>query len=117
MDGGGIHPLRVVRADPGPYDVHGGPPGLDWKLTVSTFALIFVAELGDKTQLTTMMLAAQSDSATAVFVGAALALVLSALLGVVFGEAITRVVPAAVIHLAAGLAFIGLGILLVLGKL
>lgn len=84
---------------------------------LSTFGLIFLAELGDKTQLTTMMLAAQSDSATAVFVGAAVALVLSALLGVVFGEAITRVVPQQYIHIGAGVAFIGLGLLLVTGKL
>jgi putative Ca2+/H+ antiporter (TMEM165/GDT1 family) len=84
---------------------------------LSTFGLIFLAELGDKTQLTTMMLAAQTDSALAVFVGAAAALALSALLGVVFGEAITRVVPTQMIHLAAGIAFIGLGLLLVLGKL
>ena len=90
---------------------------MDWKVMFSTFGLIFLAELGDKTQLTTMMLAAQSNSAVAVFVGAAAALALSALLGVVFGEAITRVIPTSVIHLGAGLAFIGLGILLVLGKL
>ena len=51
----------------------GGGTGLDWKVMLSTFGLIFLAELGDKTQLTTMMLAAQSDSATAVFVGAAVA--------------------------------------------
>jgi putative Ca2+/H+ antiporter (TMEM165/GDT1 family) len=84
---------------------------------LSTFGLIFLAELGDKTQLTTMMLAAQSNSATAVFIGAAAALALSALLGVVFGEAITRVIPTGMIHLGAGIAFIGLGLLLVLGKM
>ena len=90
---------------------------MDWKVILTTLGLIFVAELGDKTQLTTMMLAAQSDSAISVFVGAALALCLSALLGVVFGEVITRVIPTSVIHLGAGVAFIGLGILLVLGKM
>jgi len=74
-------------------------------------------ELGAKTQLATMTLAAQSDAPWAVFIGAALALALSAAFGVVFGEAITRVVPAPFIHVAAGVAFIGLGIILVLGKL
>jgi len=64
-----------------------------------------------------MMLAAQSDSTTAVFIGAALALTLSALLGVVFGEAITRVVPVNIIHLVAGGAFVVLGLLLVTGKM
>ncbi len=90
---------------------------MDWKVLLSTFGLIFFAELGDKTQLTTMMLAAQSDSATSVFVGAAVALTLSALLGVVFGEAITKMVPTQYIHLGAGIAFVGLGILLIVGKL
>jgi putative Ca2+/H+ antiporter (TMEM165/GDT1 family) len=90
---------------------------VDWKVMLSTFGLIFIAELGDKTQLTTMMLAAQTDAPRAVFLGAALALALSALLGVVFGEAVTRVVPAHFIHFAAGIAFIGLGIVLVLGKM
>lgn len=90
---------------------------LDWKVMMSTFGLIFVAELGDKTQLTTMMLAAQSDAPRAVFLGAAGALALSALLGVAFGEAITRVVPTSFIHLAAGVAFIGLGVVLVFGKM
>ncbi len=90
---------------------------MDWKVLLSTFGLIFFAELGDKTQLTTMMLAAQSDSATSVFIGAALALSLSALLGVVFGEAITKLVPTHYIHLGAGIAFVGLGFLLIFGKL
>ncbi|MCY0881544.1 MAG: TMEM165/GDT1 family protein [Firmicutes bacterium] len=89
---------------------------MDWKVLLSTFGLIFFAELGDKTQLTTMMLAAQSDASFSVFLGAALALSLSALLGVVFGEAITRLVPVSYIHMGAGIAFIGMGILLVLGK-
>jgi putative Ca2+/H+ antiporter (TMEM165/GDT1 family) len=94
----------------------GGKP-VDWKVLLSTFGLIFFAELGDKTQLTTMMLAAQSDSAASVFVGAAVALALSALLGVIFGEAITKMVPSHYIHLGAGIAFVGLGILLIVGKL
>lgn len=89
---------------------------MDWKVFLSTFALIFFAELGDKTQLTTMMLASQSESMISVFLGAAIALTLSALLGVIFGEAITRVIPTHWIHIGAGGAFVGLGILLILGK-
>lgn len=84
---------------------------------LSTFGLIFLAELGDKTQLGTMMLATQNHAAWSVFIGAALALTLSALLGVLFGEAISRVIPASYLHLGAGIAFMGLGILLVLGKM
>ncbi|MCY0879934.1 MAG: TMEM165/GDT1 family protein [Firmicutes bacterium] len=90
---------------------------MDWKIFFSTFALIFFAELGDKTQLSVMTLSAQSNSAVSVFLGAAVALALSALLAVIFGEAVTRLVPAQYIHLGAGIMFVGLGVLLVLGKL
>ena len=71
----------------------GDSSDLDWKVILSTFGLIFLAELGDKTQLTTMTLSAQSDAPWAVFIGAAAALALSAGLGVVFGDAITRGLP------------------------
>ena len=48
---------------------------MDWKLLTSTFALIFLAELGDKTQLATLSLAASGRSRFMVFLGAASALV------------------------------------------
>lgn len=64
-----------------------------------------------------MTLSAQSDASWSVFIGAALALTLSAALGVVFGDAITRIVPTHLIHFGAGLAFVVLGVLLILGKL
>jgi len=86
------------------------------KVLLTTFALIFVAELGDKTQLTTMLLAAESKSPVAVFLGAALALAASALLAVLFGSAITRVVPVQYIRYGAGAFFIIIGVLLVLGR-
>ena len=89
---------------------------MDWKVLFSTFALIFFAELGDKTQLTTMTLAAQSDASLAVFIGAASALALSALLGVVFGEAITKLIPPHSIRLGAGVAFVLIGGGLLLGR-
>jgi len=90
---------------------------IDWKALFTTFSLIFFAELGDKTQLTTMLLAAQSDAPRSVFFGAAAALVLSTLLGVLLGEAITRVVPTQYIHTGAGIGFIIIGLLLVSGRL
>jgi putative Ca2+/H+ antiporter (TMEM165/GDT1 family) len=90
---------------------------VDWRLFLSTFGLIFLAELGDKTQLTTMTLAAQSRSPWSVFFGAALALSLTSLLGVVFGEALTKLIPRQYLHTGAGMAFIILGILLVTKKI
>ncbi|MBX5467973.1 MAG: TMEM165/GDT1 family protein [Firmicutes bacterium] len=64
-----------------------------------------------------MTLSAQSDASWSVFLGAALALTLSAALGVLFGDAITRLVPTHLIHLGAGAAFIVIGTLLMLGRL
>lgn len=90
---------------------------MDWKVFFSTFALIFFAELGDKTQLSVMTLSAQSDSGMSVFMGAAIALALSAALAVIFGEAVTRLVPTQYIHIGAGIMFVGIGILLIIGKL
>ncbi len=90
---------------------------MDIKVILSTFALVFVAELGDKTQLATMLLSAESKSPFQVFLGAAAALVLSAALGVLLGEFLTRLVPQSYITTGAGVAFIALGILLLFGKI
>ena len=84
---------------------------MDWKLFASTFVAIFVAELGDKTQLATLSLSAGSTSRWVVFAGAALALVATSAIAVVAGEAITRVVPAAWLRRGAGVVFILLGAL------
>lgn len=89
---------------------------MDLKALLTAFGLIFVAELGDKTQLTTMLLAAQSKSPVSVFVGAALALAASALLGVLFGSAITQVVPVRFIRIGAGAFFVLIGLFLILGR-
>lgn len=89
---------------------------MDLKALLTAFGLIFVAELGDKTQLTTMLLAAQSKSPVSVFIGAALALAASALLGVLFGSAITQVVPVRFIRIGAGAFFVLIGLFLILGR-
>lgn len=90
---------------------------MGWKLILSTFFLVFLAELGDKTQLATMLLAARSSSPGSVFIGAALALVMSSLVGVMAGTAITRIIPPQCMQQAAGAAFVVLGVMLILGKL
>jgi putative Ca2+/H+ antiporter (TMEM165/GDT1 family) len=89
---------------------------MDWKLFLSTFGMIFLAELGDKTQLATLGLSAASKSRLVVFAGAALALVATSGLGVLLGGAIGRVIPAEWIERAAGLAFVVMGALLLLGR-
>jgi putative Ca2+/H+ antiporter (TMEM165/GDT1 family) len=89
---------------------------MDLKLFLSTFAAIFVAELGDKTQLATLSLAAGGKSRWMVFAGSALALVATSALAVLGGEAIARVIPPQWIKRAAGVVFIGMGVLFLVGK-
>jgi len=64
---------------------------MDWRAVGSTFALLFVAELGDKTQLAVITMAAKSDRPWSVFTGAVAALAVVTLLGVVGGQAACRV--------------------------
>lgn len=82
-----------------------------------TFATLFLAELGDKTQLSVITLTAKTKSPVPVFLGAAAALVLVTLLGVLAGEALLRVVPEQVIKKIAAAAFIVIGSLMLWGKL
>ena len=74
-----------------------------------TFGTIFLAELGDKTQLGVFGLAGSSDSKWSVFLGASAALVASTALAVIGGELVTRVVPAVWLQRGAGALFIVLG--------
>ena len=89
---------------------------LNWKIILSSFLLIFLAEIGDKTQLAIVSLAAKEKMPLAVLIGAAGALVVTPALAVVFGEAITRLVPVHYIRYLAGLVFIFFGCLILLGK-
>ena len=88
---------------------------MDWKLFASTFAAIFLAEMGDKTQLATMSLSAGS-SRWVVFAAAATALVATSAIAVLLGEAVSRVVPAIWVKRAAGLVFVVLGAVYLFGK-
>lgn len=75
----------------------------------TSFLMILMAELGDKTQLVTASLAAQHDAPVAVFAGSTLALWSVSLLGIFAGRQLTRFVPLSYIHRAAGLLFIIFG--------
>lgn len=89
---------------------------MDWKLFASTFVAIFVAELGDKTQLATLSLSAGGSSRWTVFAGSALALVATSALAVLLGEVISRAIPPIWLHRGAGVVFIVLGVLFLLGR-
>jgi len=81
------------------------------KTLLVIFGSVLLAELGDKTQMATMLFATdQSVRPLFVFVAAASALVVSTLLAVLFGSVITRFVPEATLKLIAGVGFIIVGI-------
>jgi putative Ca2+/H+ antiporter (TMEM165/GDT1 family) len=89
---------------------------LDWKIIGSTFVMIFLAELGDKTQLAIFSFAAGSRSATEVIIGAGGALLLTTLLAVLIGSTVARVIPTDVVRYFAGALFIIFGAFLIAGK-
>ena len=89
---------------------------MDWKLFATTFAAIFLAEIGDKTQLATLSLAAGGSSRWVVFAGSALALVATSAVAVLAGEALSRAIPPVWIKRAAGALFIVLGIVFLLAR-
>lgn len=88
---------------------------MDLRVIASTFAVVFLAELADKTQLATFGLAAGNASKWSVFLGSSLALVASSALAVVVGGALSRVVPAATLMRFAGAFLIVLGVVTVVG--
>jgi Ca2+/H+ antiporter, TMEM165/GDT1 family len=84
---------------------------MDYRLLASTFVAVFVAELGDKTQLATLFLAAGGQSRWVVFLGSSLALVACSALAVLLGEGVTRVISPLWLRRASGVLFIALGVL------
>jgi len=83
---------------------------MDWKLILSTFGAIFLAELGDKTQLAAVTLAASTKQPWAVLVGASLALVTVSAVGVAVGAGLAEVLPLGIIRKVSAAAFILIGI-------
>jgi putative Ca2+/H+ antiporter (TMEM165/GDT1 family) len=84
---------------------------MDLRLVVTVFATVFVAELGDKTQLSTMLFAASPGYGKwTVFLGSALALVTSSALGVFAGELIGSRINAQLLSRIAGAGFIAVGV-------
>tara|TARA_B100000945_G_scaffold170493_1_gene136644 strand:- start:101 stop:448 length:348 start_codon:yes stop_codon:yes gene_type:complete len=84
-----------------------------FSVLITTFSTIFLAELGDKTQLATLMLSAQSGRPLIIFFGAALALISTSLLGVLIGRWIANNFPRQRFTLLSGIIMLSLGIYLV----
>jgi len=87
---------------------------LELPLLVSTFATVFLAELGDKTQLAIVTISGTSNRSGAVFAGSALALVFASLLGAAAGGSLSSVIPANALQLAASVGFLVIGLRLVI---
>ena len=82
-------------------------------ILITSFSTIFLAELGDKTQLATLILSAQSGRPVVIFIGAALALISTSLLGVLIGRWIANNLPRQSFTIVSGIIMLSLGIYLV----
>ena len=84
---------------------------MDWRALLTVFAAVFIAELGDKTQVATMLFAADKEvSKITVFVGAALALVAASAIGVAAGAILSQYVSGKQLSYIAGIGFVAIGI-------
>src|ERR1043166_9588041 len=89
---------------------------MDWRVMLTTFGIIFLAEMGDKTQIAAMTMAAEKKRPWAVFLGASLALAAVSAVGVIVGSALGHYLPLDWIKRVAGIAFIVIGILVLMGR-
>ena len=84
---------------------------MDLRILATVFASVFIAELGDKTQLATMLFASDKDTnKLTVFAGASLALIVTSAIGVLDGSAISQYMSAKTLSYLAGIGFIVIGI-------
>ena len=84
---------------------------MEYKVLFTVFATVFIAELGDKTQLATLLFAADKDfNKLTVFFGASLALIVASGIGVLAGGFISQYVSAKYLDYIAGIGFIAIGI-------
>ena len=89
---------------------------MDWKIFGTAFLTLFLAELGDKTQLAVITMTASTESKISVFLGASLALVVVTLMGILFGGVLSQYVPTEWLQRIVATAFIVIGVLMLLGK-
>jgi Ca2+/H+ antiporter, TMEM165/GDT1 family len=90
---------------------------MDWKIFATAFVTLFLAELGDKTQLAVITMTSGTESKISVFLGASLALVAVTLIGVLLGGVLSQYVPTEWLQRIVAVAFIVIGVLMLLGKL
>lgn len=89
---------------------------MDWRVMLTTFGVIFLAEMGDKTQLAAMTMAAEKKRPWEVFIAASLALAAVSAIGVLVGSVLSHYLPIEWVKRGAGALFILIGGLMLLGK-
>lgn len=83
---------------------------MDWKIFITIFAAVFIAELGDKTQLATMLFATDKEvSKYTVFFAASAALIVASAIGVLAGSLLAEYINVKYLHYIAGFGFILIG--------
>lgn len=88
-----------------------------WRMFFTVFTTVFLAEIGDKTQLATMLFAAEGKvSKWSVFFAASLALILAAGIGVLAGGVVERLISPRALKIVAGIGFIAVGLWTILMK-
>lgn len=84
---------------------------MDWKIFITIFVSVFIAELGDKTQLATMLFATDKDvSKYTVFLAASAALIVASAIGVLAGSFFAEYIDEKYLHYVAGVGFILIGV-------
>lgn len=83
---------------------------------MTTFGIIFLAEMGDKTQIAAMTMAAEKKRPWEVFIAASIALAAVSAIGVLVGTALGNYLPLDWIKRVAGAAFVVIGVLILIGK-
>jgi putative Ca2+/H+ antiporter (TMEM165/GDT1 family) len=90
---------------------------MNWRLFLIAFGMLFLAEMGDKTQLAVFTLVTQHKQPLPIFLGASAALVVVTLIGALFGNVVAKYVPQAVLQLIAGGLFVAIGIFVLWGAI
>jgi putative Ca2+/H+ antiporter (TMEM165/GDT1 family) len=84
---------------------------MDWKIFITIFVAVFIAELGDKTQLATMLFATDKEvSKYTVFFAASAALIVASAIGVLAGSLLAEYINVKYLHYIAGIGFILIGV-------
>jgi Ca2+/H+ antiporter, TMEM165/GDT1 family len=106
------HQPEIVEAQPVEPQILPPPSRFPWREFFTAFVTIFLAELGDKTQFATLLMAAESQSPWVVFVGAAAALVCTSLVGVLIGRWLAERLSPQTLQTATGASLLVIAVLL-----